>query len=149
MQSKRKNLNQNPTNNKAFAPLFQGPHGWRCREFMYEQRRPRKMSLHFNTEHSETSETHLIFTTVFTVFYGMAMTVCRSRLKYLKNYWTSGCVDLYTHSCSPEDESYWLWWSPDVSFSATMRLTWCHLSEMSWQLLNGFSWNLVQTFKYF
>lgn len=27
------------------------------------------------------------------------------------------------HSCSPEDESHWLWWVPDFFDSTTMRLT--------------------------
>ncbi len=49
-----------------------------------------------------------------------------SRLKYLNNYWMD-----FVHSWSPEDETYWSWWSPGLSCSAILR------SNFSFVLWNG------------
>lgn len=38
-----------------------------------------------------------------------------SRLKYLSRCWMDFCEILCRHSCSPEDESQWLWWAVDFS----------------------------------
>ncbi len=54
-----------------------------------------------------------------------------SRLKYLNSYWMDQDDILYRYSWSTEDESHWLWWSSDFPSSATMRLTFVVLSEMS------------------
>ena len=45
-----------------------------------------------------------------------------SRLKYLNNYFMDGHYIFCRYSLSTEDESLWLWWSSDFSFSATIRL---------------------------
>lgn len=58
---------------------------------------------------------------------------------------SNNCSDiLLRHSGSPEDGSYWLWWSPDLLCSTTSRLTFKCLSEIS-QLLDGLAGNLWQT----
>ncbi len=45
------------------------------------------------------------------------------KVTYLNNYGMDCHETLHRHSCSPEDESCWLWWSSDFLSSATMRLT--------------------------
>ncbi len=57
------------------------------------------------------------------------------RLKYLNNYWMDCHEILYRHWCCPEDETFG--GSSDLSSSATTRLTFAVLSEMSQQLLDG------------
>lgn len=42
--------------------------------------------------------------------------------KYLKNCWMD-CYEIFFHSWSPEDKSYWLWSSRDFTSCATSRLT--------------------------
>ncbi len=80
------------------------------------------------------------------------MSVCQlvhhiwSRLNYLNNYWFDYHSILYIHSCSPEDKSLWLWWFPDLSSCATVRLTFAVQSEISQQLWRGLLWSLLQIF---
>ncbi len=64
-----------------------------------------------------------------------------SRLKYLNNYWSDCIQFLCRHSWSPEDEVYWLWWSPDFSSGVTMRLTFLVFGEMPRQLSDGSPWH--------
>ncbi len=71
-----------------------------------------------------------------------------SRLKYLNNYRMDIHEFFYRNSLFSEVKSSWLWWSPDLSSSATMRLTYVVLSEMSRQLLVGVLWNLVHKFMF-
>ncbi len=67
---------------------------------------------------------------------------CLSRPKYLHSYRMDCREILYRRSWSPEDESYWLWWSLfHISSSASIRLTFLVQTEISWQLLGGLSWN--------
>ncbi len=54
-----------------------------------------------------------------------------SRLKYLNNYWMDCCEIWCRYSWSSEDVSHWLWWASDFSSSATMRLTFPFLNEIS------------------
>ncbi len=49
-------------------------------------------------------------------------------------------------SWSPDNETCWLWWSPDCVCSATMRLKFTIFREMFRQLSDGLPWNLVQLF---
>ncbi len=60
----------------------------------------------------------------------MAMSVCRPvhhwliqwyKLIYFNNCWMHCHETVYRHSWSPEDESQWLWWSPDFTSSTTSR----------------------------
>ncbi len=68
-------------------------------------------------------------------------------VQYLNNY-PMDCHGIwYMHSWSPEDESCRLWWSSDLTSSATSMLLFVVLSEMSWQL-DGLSGNLVQIFMF-
>lgn len=63
-----------------------------------------------------------------------------SRSKFLLILWNIYCIDTKygrDHLRSPEEDCvYKLWWSPDFSFSGTMRLTIVFLSEMSQQPLD-------------
>ncbi len=68
-----------------------------------------------------------------------------SRLKYL--YWMDCHKNVYRQSWSPEDETHWLMWFPDLSSSTSTRLTFLSFNEMSWQLFEGLPWNLVQIFR--
>lgn len=47
-----------------------------------------------------------------------------SRLEYLNNYWTDSYKILYKYSRSRDNESYWLWWYPDFSFTITSPWGW-------------------------
>lgn len=49
-----------------------------------------------------------------------------------------------THSWSPEDNSLWLWWHPDISFRTTMELTFFFF-KVKW-LKNYLLWMLVFMF---
>lgn len=62
--------------------------------------------------------------------------------KYIINYWMDFYEILSRHSWSPVDNSYWCWWSPCFSSSATMWLTFMFLGGMSWQVLDRFSMEL-------
>lgn len=63
----------------------------RCREFMCERSRTRKVSLLFSNKHSKTSGSlHLHQCVVHCVLCLFIQSVCHSRLKYVKNYELNG-----------------------------------------------------------
>lgn len=67
------------------------------------------------------------------------------RVKYIDSCWRA-CQDICDrYSRSSEGDSYWLWLSSDF-FSATVRLTFLVVIEISWQILDGLLWSSVQTF---
>lgn len=76
----------------------------------------------------------------------LSLWVCpplRSRLKYLNNRVMEYHDNLYRHSCSPEDESQWVCWSPVEFFFSTATSTLTFMAS-EWNASTAIGWIAVE-----